>query len=272
VTTCAGQTRTLAVLTLFAVGIALSVCGCGGGPGGADSLQDIKQRGRLVAGVKYDVALFGELRPGATAPQGFETDLVRELAGRMLGDPDAVDWVRVDSASRIPALQDGDVDLVCATLTVTGERREQIEFSDPYFAAGQTLLVKEGSPIRSVDDLNGKRVSTTRGSTSAARIRSLAPGAKVQEYEGFSNAFMALQLGGADAMTSDNTILWGYAAQHDGFEMVGGLLTEESYAMGFKRESADLVAYVNAFLKDIRADGTYDRLYQHWFPDAVPGR
>jgi len=272
VTKCVGQTRSLAVLTLFAIGMALSVCGCGGAPGGADSLQDIKQRGRLVAGVKYDVALFGELPPGAATPQGFETDLVRELARRMLGDPDAVDWVRVDSASRIPALQDGDVDLVCATLTVTDERRGQIDFSDPYFTAGQTLLVKEGSPIHSVDDLNGKRVSTTRGSTSATCIRSLAPGARVQEYEGFSNAFMALQLGGADAMTSDNTILWGYAAQHDGFEMVGGLLTEESYAMGFKRESADLVAYVNAFLKDIRADGTYDRLYQHWFPDAVPGR
>jgi putative glutamine transport system substrate-binding protein len=267
--TRAEQIRFLAAFTLVAIGIALSACGSGDG---GSSPEDIKQRGRLVAGVKYDVPLFGELRPGATAPQGFEVDLVRELAKRMLGDPAAVDWVQVDSASRIPALQDGEIDLVCATLTVTDERREQIDFSDAYFTAGQSLLVKEGSPIRSIDDLEGKRVSTTRGSTSVVRIRELAPDAVVQEYDGFSNAFMALQMGGADAMTSDNTILWGYATEHEGFEMVGGLLTEESYALGFQKGNGGLVAYVNAFLKDIKADGTYDALCRKWFPEAVAGQ
>lgn len=136
-------TTTLVLLLLVTMGAG---CGPNRGASSGDLVHRIQDRGYLIAGVHYDVPLFGELPPGRVEPEGFEVDLVRELARRLVGAADKVEWVRVESGSRIPLLQSGRVDLVMATLTVTDERRAQIDFSDVYFDAGQSLLVKKGRP------------------------------------------------------------------------------------------------------------------------------
>lgn len=257
------------------------LAGCGGGgeqkqaenqpaAGQAGKLEQIKQRGKLIAGVKYDVPLFGMLNTQTNQVEGFEIDLMKELAKKIFGDESKVEFVKVESKTRIPMLQNDQVDIVAGTMTITEERKKQIDFSDVYFEAGQSLLVKKGSSIKSVDDLKGKKVATVQGSTSAKNIRAKAPEAQVLEFPTYPEAFLALQNGRADAMTTDNSILLGFAQQDPNVELVGGLFTSEPYGMGFKKGNDDFVKFVNDWLKEMKDSGKYAELYKKWFKEEPP--
>lgn len=256
------------------------LAGCGGGgeqkqgenkqSAPAGKLEQIKERGKLIAGVKYDVPLFGMLNTQTNQVEGFEIDLMKELAKKIFGDESKVEFVKVESKTRIPMLQNDQVDIVAGTMTITEERKKQIDFSDVYFEAGQSLLVKKGSPIKSVDDLKGKKVSTVQGSTSAKNIRAKAPEAQVLEFPTYPEAFLALQNGRADAMTTDNSILLGFAKQDPNVELVGGLFTSEPYGMGFKKGNDDFVKFVNEWLKEMKDSGKYAELYKKWFNEEPP--
>ncbi|MBM7868182.1 transporter substrate-binding domain-containing protein [Heliobacterium gestii] len=276
-------TKGIALCCTAALLGALAV-GCGGGaPAGGekkpaetqtqasgDYIQTIKNRGYLIAGVKNDVPLFGQLKAGADKPEGFEVDIMKELAKKLFGDESKVKLEKVESATRIPMLQNGQIDIVAGTTTITEERKKQVDFSDVYFMAGQSLLVKKDSPIKSVTDLKGKSVSTVRGSTSAKNIREKAPDAKVDEYATYTEAFQALKLGRAEAMTTDNSILMGFATDEPDYVLVGGLFTEEPYGFGFQKGHPEWVKYVNDFMKEMKANGKYDELYKKWFKQDPP--
>ncbi|MDA8233417.1 MAG: ABC transporter substrate-binding protein [Clostridia bacterium] len=272
------------MLAMVAAGVlALGLLtGCGGGgeqktgdnkPAATETkkmLDTIKERGKLVAGVKYDVPLFGIMNTQTNQVEGFEIDLMRELAKKIFNDPGKVDLVKVESKTRIPMLQNGQVDIVAGTMTITEERKKQVDFTDVYFEAGQSLLVKKGSPVKSVEDLKGKKVSTVQGSTSAKNIREKASEAQVVEFPTYPEAFLALQNGRADAMTTDNSILMGFAQKDANTQMVGGLFTAEPYGMAFQKGQEEWVQFVNEWLKEIRANGTYAELYKKWFKEEPP--
>ncbi len=255
--------------------------GCGGGgekkaeenkPAATEAkmLENIKQRGKLIAGVKYDVPLFGMLNTQTNQVEGFEIDLMRELAKKLFNDPEKVEFVKVESKTRIPMLQNGRVDIVAGTMTITEERKKQIDFSDVYFNAGQSLLVKKGSPIKSVTDLKGKKVTTVQGSTSAKNIRAKAPEAQVLEFPTYPEAFLALQNDRADAMTTDNSILIGFTQKDPNTELVGGLFTSEPYGLGFSKGHEEWVKFINDWLQEIKTNGTYAELYKKWFKEEPP--
>jgi putative glutamine transport system substrate-binding protein len=233
-------------------------------------LDVIKKRGKLVAGVKYDTYLFGYKDPQDGQVKGFEVDLMKELAKRMLGDENKLVLKEVNSKTRIKLLKGGDIDLICATMTISTLRKKEVDFSRVYFMAGQSLLVPKNSPIKNVKDTAGKRVATAKGATSGNNIKALVPNVNLQLYENYADAFSALRSGRVDALTTDDSILMGMEQQDPRFKIVGGDFTQEPYGIAVDKSHKDLLGYVNKFLDDIMKDGTYAQLYRKWFKKDPP--
>lgn len=239
------------------------------------ALRAIQDRGKLIAGVKYDVPLFGFLNPTTNKVEGFDVEIAREVARKIFGNPDAIEFKEAISKNRIPYLADGTVDIVVSTMTANAERAEQINFSDTYYVAGQSLLVKKGSDVQTIDNLAGKVVATVKGSTSEKNIREKAPQATVELYDTYADAVQALQSGRADAVTTDDIILYGFQSQNpDQLEVVGGQFTKEPYAIGIKKDSAELTEAVNTTLREIKDSGRWAEIYKQFIPEqevpAVP--
>ena len=252
---------TLAFVAMLAPGVALA----------DNSLAAIKQRGTLKVGVKYDAPNFGYLTPGAPEPAGFEIDLARELAKRLLGDPKKVQFTQVLTANRIPQVQNGDIDMFIATATITLPRLQQINMSNVYYRAGQSLLVKSNSTVTNYRDLAGKSVCTATGSTPEQTIKGLVPTAKVLSFAGYADCFQALQQGRVDAMTTDDSILIGYEQQDPkNLKLVGGNFTFEPYGIGIANGNSSLSIAVNDALAAIGKDGTYAKIYEKWVHHAPP--
>lgn len=227
-----------------------------------DVIPDIKKRGKLIVGCKYDVRLFGLNNPLTKRVEGFDADLGRELAKAMLGGADKVELIETVSANRIPFLTENKVDVVISTMTITEDRKKQIDMSDVYYLAGQSLLVPKGSTIKSVKDLDGKTVTTVQGSTSEKNIQAAAPGAKFNLLKSYSECFTALQNKQADAMTTDDIILLGFkATQADKFDLVGGQFTKEPYGIGIRKGHSDLTKFVNDELAKMKKDGRWKTIY-----------
>jgi len=230
-----------------------------------DLLGVVKQRGVIVAGVKFDSKPFGFIDTDQKL-KGFDVDLVREISKRVLGDENAVKFQQVTSSNRIFSLTTGSVDLVAATLTINTKRRQIIDFSSPYYIAGQAIMVPEKSDIKSARNLNGRKVIVVLGSTSEKNIRELAPRAIVQGFRTYTDAFSALRAGRADALTTDDTIITGFLAEDPNFKILNERYTKEPYGIGFKKGS-DTQSFqntVNTALDNIKADGTLELLRKKW--------
>lgn len=235
-----------------------------------DILETIKKRGKIIVGVKYDTYLFGYKDPTDNQVKGFEVDLMKEFAKYLLGDEKKVEFKEVTSKTRIKLLNAKDVDIVAATMTITEQRKRQIDFTNVYFLAGQSLLVKKGSGIKKLADVKGKVVSTSKGATSGRNIKKLVPEVKVEEYENYADALTALKSGKVDAVTTDDSILFGMERQNPNLEVVGGQFTKEPYGMGVHKDHKALTKELNKFLAEIKRNGKYDELYRKWFRREPP--
>lgn len=231
------------------------------------SLEPIRQRGQLIAGVKYDQPLFGYLNPLTNELEGFDIEIAREVANQIFGDPNAIEFREAISANRIPYLQNGVVDIVAATMTANAERAEQIDFSDVYYVAGQSLLVRTDSDIQSIEDLAGRTVGTARGSTSERNIREHAPEAQVELFDTYADAVQALQANRLDAVTTDDIILYGFQESNpEQLKVVGGQFTQEPYAIGVAKGNEELLNEVNTALRNIKESGRWAEIYQQFIP------
>jgi putative glutamine transport system substrate-binding protein len=237
-----------------------------------NSVDAIKKRGQLIAGVKFDSPNWGYLNPnGGTEPTGFDVDIAKALAKQILGDEKKIKFVQVTSANRIPQTQNGDIDLFVATATITPKRLEQINFSNVYYRAGQSLLVKADSKITGYKDLAGKTVATVKGSTPETTIRRVAPQANVTTFDSYPDCYQALLQGRADAMTTDNVILAGFEQQDPkATKLVGGLFTFEPYGIGINKGNDSLTKAVNDGLAAIGKDGEYKTIYERWLKKPLP--
>jgi putative glutamine transport system substrate-binding protein len=229
------------------------------------TLKAIKDRGKLIAGVKYDTNLFGLKDPADNQVKGFDVDIAKAIAKDILGDENKIDLKEVTSKTRIPMLKNGDIDIIVATMTITEERKKEVDFSNVYFKAGQSLLVKKDSPITGIQDLDGKTVIVVKGSTSATNIKKKAPKAKVTEYENYAEAFTALKAGKGDALSTDNAILLGMQKQDPNFKLVGGLFTDEPYGIAVRKGDKEMLDEVNKVIKNLQDSGEYDKIYEKWF-------
>ncbi len=232
-----------------------------GGAAGEDSEK-------LVFGVKFDTKLFGLKNTTSGDVEGFDIDIAKLLAKEVLGDETKIEFVEVTSKTRIPLLNKGDIDAIIATMTITEERKSEVDFTDVYFEAGQSLLVKKGSAIKSIEDLTkDTTVLAVKGSTSTDNIREAAPDAQVLEFENYAEAFTALKAGKGDTLTTDNSILLGMASEDDSFELVGGTFTDEPYGIAVKKGNTELLDKLNKALETIHSNGEFDKVYDKWFEE-----
>ncbi|CRZ14037.1 glutamate ABC transporter substrate-binding protein [Mycolicibacterium neworleansense] len=234
------------------------------------TVQKIRKRGRLVAGIDQSTNLFSFRDPVSGELQGFDVDIAREVAREVLGNPDAVEFRLLTSPERISALQDGTVDIVIKAMTITCARAEQIAFSTVYFDASQRLLVPRDSPIQGPGDLAGKRVCSQVDTTSLATVSRVAPKATLLAVRNWDDCLVALQQGQAEAVSTDNSILAGMAVQDPSLHLVGPSLEAEPYGIGVNKSQDDLVRAVNAALERIRRDGTWSSLYLKWLTVLGP--
>lgn len=247
--------------------------GEGGGQteAGANALEAIKERGKVVVGVKFDTKLFGLKDPGTGEVEGFDVDIAKAIAKKLTGDEANVELKEVTSKTRIPMLNNGEIDMIIATMTITEERKKEVDFSDVYFNAGQSLLVKKGSPIRSIADVTkDTQVLGVKGATSIKNIEDRVEGLRVKQYENYQEAFTALRAGQGEVLTTDNAILYGMAQQDSNYEVVGDIFTDEPYGIAIKKGEAELVQAVNDILSELKSNGEYDAIYEKWIGEKPP--
>jgi polar amino acid transport system substrate-binding protein len=225
------------------------------------TMAAIAERGRLIVGVDQNTNLFGYRNPATGQLEGFDIDVAREMARSIFGDPDRVDLRVVEAGQRESALENGEVDLVARTYSITCERKKNVAFSTTYFNALQRILAVKGSGIDSAATLAGKRVCAVKGTTSLTALLRLDPKPAVTSVTSWTDCLVMLQQGQVDAISTDDVVLTGLARQDPNLELVGSSIAVEPYGIGVKKENADLVRFVNGVLDRMRNDGTWQRLY-----------
>ncbi|WP_249416601.1 glutamate ABC transporter substrate-binding protein [Streptomyces sp. TS71-3] len=244
-------------------------------PSAADgpTIDAIKKKGYLVAGIDVSSYRWGYRDPnkiGNSDPEGFDIDLVHEIARQLLGDPDAVQYRAVPTSQRVDAIKRGDVDIVVRTMTINCERAKDVAFSTAYFETGQQLLAPKNSGITGYNDtLKGKRVCSADGSTALSELRRESFGADISTtVPNQLDCLVRLQLGEADAIVTDSALAAGQAAQDPTIEIKGAPFTEEFYGVAMKKGADDLVRRVNRILDDYRKSG-WRKSYDTWLRDDL---
>lgn len=244
-------------------------------------MATIAARGRMVVGVDQNTLLFGYLNSQTGAIEGFDIDMLRQVAKAIFGDDrhdenTRLQFVAVSAAQRIPFVQSGKVDIVADTMTINCTRDTQVSFSSVYYDAGQRVLVRTGSSITGSADLGGKRVCAAAGSTSIANVVDVAkthaatPAVPVAVTD-WTDCLVALQSGTIDAISTDDTILAGLHAQDPADTvLVGTKFTDEPYGMAINLSHPDFVRFVNSVLERIRADGTWAAIWNRWLGPPAP--
>ncbi|MFD6271172.1 glutamate ABC transporter substrate-binding protein [Nocardia asteroides] len=227
-------------------------------------IDAIRARGRLVVGLDAGSNLFSFRDPLTGRIVGFDADIAREIARDLLGNPDLIEYRSLASEERERALQDHTVDLIAKTMTITCERRQRVAFSTVYLRADQRVLAVKNSGINGLADLAGKRVCVARGTTSLDHIRRDQPAATILTVPTWADCLVVLQQRQVDAVSTDDAILAGLAAQDPYTEVVGDSISAEPYGIGIPKGDDDLVRFVNATLERIRNDGTWLRIHRRW--------
>lgn len=225
------------------------------------TLQKIKARGKLLAGVKYGTVPFGFVDKSDKVV-GFDVDLTKEVANALGVD---IEYIKVTSPTRIPMLVAGNADLVAASMTHTVERDKAIDFSVTYFWGGQSILVKKGSGINGVEDLVGKTVAVQQGTTLEKNLARVSPDAKQLAFKDYTSAWMALKQGRADALTGSHHILLRFAKDSPEFVLAGNRFSKEPFAMGVRQNDSEMRDLVNRVLQDLWKSGKFQEYYRKWF-------
>jgi polar amino acid transport system substrate-binding protein len=234
------------------------------------AVANIRARGRLIVGLDIGSNLLSFRDPITGEITGFDVDIAGEVARDIFGTPSQVEYRILSSAERVPALENSEVDVVVKTMTITCERRKEVNFSTVYFDAAQRILASRDSPITKPSDLTGKRVCVAKGTTSLHRLREIAPPPIVVEVVNWADCLVALQQRQVDAVSTDDSILAGLVSQDPYLHIVGPNMGSQLYGIGMKLDNTGLVRFVNGTLERIRRDGTWNTLYRKWFTVLGP--
>lgn len=232
-------------------------------------VQRIKKQGYIRIGVAADEYLAGYLNASGDE-EGFDIDLANALATSLFGTPKAARFVVLTADQRIPALQEDKVDLVIDTMTITCDRLQKVGFSAVYFEAAQQLLVPTGSPYTDISKLKGQKVCAQTGSTSVAQIQHA--NATAVTVTNVTDCLMLLQQNGVVAVSTDNTLLAGLAAQDPNLHIYGQPLEPEPYGIAMPHGESDLERYVNGVLAQYESSGQWEQSYRNWFSKLGPAQ
>lgn len=258
-----------------AVLAAAAVAGTGAACGIADAGEDtVAGKDALVIGVNGDQPGLGE-REGDGSYKGFDIDIAKEIAERLGVPAGNVSFKRVTSATREEMIQDGDVDLVVASYSVTPERKVKVSFAGPYYVAHQDILVRrsDAGKIRGLADLKGRRLCRVPGSVSFPRVHDEQGIAALPvEADGYAGCLTELTDGDLDAVSTDDLILAGLAAKASGngreLTIVNAPFTDEPYGVGIRKGDVEGCEAVNKAITEMYQDGTAQRLLGRWFSPA----
>jgi polar amino acid transport system substrate-binding protein len=234
-------------------------------------MAKIRQRGYLIAGVDQSTYHFGFLNPLTGQIEGFDIDMIRAVATAIFGDASSahLHLRAISDDQRIHDVSSGAVDIVAHTMTITCERLKSVDFSSVYFEAHQRVLVLKNSKATSLDDLHGQKVCATSGSDSLDRIK--AHKAVPVAVTGWTDCLVLLQQGSVAAISTDDSILDGLAAQDPWTKIIGKPLTSEPYGLAISKQHPEFVRFVNAVLQQRRTDGQWAASYRHWTGAPAPG-
>ncbi|MFI2351107.1 glutamate ABC transporter substrate-binding protein [Streptomyces sp. NPDC019443] len=247
--------------------LSLTATACGGDSDSGDGGGK-----KITVGIKYDQPGLGLKTPDGKFA-GFDVDVATYVAKELGYDAKDITFKQAPSAERENLIKNGDVKFVVASYSINDKRKAEVDFAGPYFLAHQDLLVRaDDNSITKATDLNSKKLCSVTGSTSAQNVKDkLAPKADLLEQGGYSECLTGLENKSVDALTTDNSILAGYAAQkeHQGkFKLVGLSLSDENYGIGLKKGDKDLQTKINAALKKMVDDGSWDKFVKANFGPA----
>jgi glutamate transport system substrate-binding protein len=234
----------------LAIALPLAATACGGGGGDENS---------IVIGTKFDQPGLGMKNPDGKM-SGFDVDVATYVAKELGYTEDQIEWKEAPSGQRETLIQNDQVKLIAATYSITDARKEKVSFAGPYLVTGQSLLVKaDNTDITGEASLqNNKKLCSVSGSTPAQRIKDKFAGVQLQQYDTYSACVEALKNGAVDAVTTDEVILAGYAAQSPGaFKIVGKPFSEENYGIGLKKDDTELCTKVTDAIKKMESDGAW---------------
>lgn len=264
------------VILALGLGACIMMTGCGStqaannSGGGSSSegkeIQAIKDRGVLKVGVKVDVPKYGYKNPTTGQMEGFEIDLSRAVAKKILGDENKVEFQGVTAKTRGPLLDNGEVDMVAATFTITDERKKSYNFSDSYIKDGLGLLVKKSSGASSLKDLNGKTIGVAQSSTTKAALEEEAKKQgltlKFSELGGYPELKAALDSGRINCFAVDASILNGYV--DDSTVILDDRYNPQEYGIASKKDNTELAKVINEVVNDMKTSGEIDKLIAKW--------
>ena len=271
-------TRTKAVIAAAGLAVALGACGNAGSDdeegvdvdvveNAADEFDDgtrmkeMAEDGKITIGVKFDQPGIGFKGATDDAPRGFDPEMGRILAASLGIDEDGIVWKETISDNREPFLQEGQVDVVIASYSITDERRAVVGQAGPYYVTGQQLLVPSDSDIETIEDVKGMEVCSVTGSTSLDNIKEA--GAKPRGFDTYSECVDQVLDGAVDAMTTDGAILMGYAAEHpDDLKVVVEPFSEERYGIGYSKDRPEMCQWINDTIAASQEDGTWAEAFE----------
>ena len=272
-------------LVAAAAASALALAGCAGGGGGdatepaaeetaptfeaGTTMAELSEAGTITVGTKFDQPLFGLVGPSGE-PEGFDVEIAKIIASELGISEDNIEWVETVSANREPFIENGQVDIVVATYTINDKRKEVISFAGPYYMAGQSILVlQDNDDIESEEDLVGQPVCSVTGSTPAAKLAEI--GAEPVLTDTYTNCLEPLRSGQVVAVSTDNVILAGLAAQNEGeFKVVGEPFTEEPYGIGLAKDDTEFRNWINDVLEASYEDGRYEEAWNSTAGTILP--
>jgi len=249
---------------LAASALVLSACGSedsdSGGSDDAGASEGGGSSDGVTIGIKYDQPGLG-LKEGDSY-SGMDVDVAKAVVEKLGMSESDITWQESPSAQRETLLETGQVDMIFATYSITDERKQQVQFAGPYFTAGQSLLVATDSDITGIDTLDGKLLCSVTGSTSQDKVKEEVPGVQLQEYSTYSECVSQLANGTINAVTTDDAILAGFAAQEQNegkLKVVGDTFSEERYGVGLPQDS-DQCEEINTIVKGLWEDGTMEQI------------
>lgn len=247
-----------AAVLAAALPLTITACGGGGGGGGGEKSNSI------VIGTKFDQPGLGLRNPDGSM-SGFDVDVAKFVAKELGYTEDQIEWKESPSPQRETLIQNDQVSYIVATYSITDKRKEKIDFAGPYLITGQSLLVRaDNSDITGAESLqNNKKLCSVSGSTPAQNIKDKYPGVQLQQYDTYSACVEALKNGAIDAVTTDEVILAGYAAQSPGtFKVVGKPFSEEKYGIGLKKGDTEMRTKINDALAKMEKDGAWKAAFE----------
>ena len=282
---------------MAAVGFTLLLAACGSDSGAAESFGDvpdsllkdapiapdsavpagsemdkIRKRGYLIVGNATNNASFSLLNPMTNKVSGFDVDMTAMLSKYILGRV-AVKQVLENSATREPLLNNGSVDVVIATYTVTPQRAERVTFAGPYFMSGSAILAKKNDDsIKTVDDLNGKKICAELNSTNALSVKQHAPRAQLVMLDAHAACLQAVREGRADGFANDEGSEYGDVQRYTSeFKVAIPSYEAAPYGIGVKQGSIEFAQFIDHWIELIEKDGHWAKAYQDTLGKKIPG-